>query len=240
MKNNKKYIKFKPETKYAEDTMDEPNAAIKHIPEWYKKIPKYIGGQVDLKFPIGKESPNVTIKRCIPFLDAMTSGYMAYLAEDVFVDINEDGSPLLRWRTDREIISEHDVEQFDKLHIPKEYHRVVAKWSNHFGITLPKGYSMLFSHPNNRLDLPFFTFSGIVDCDNYNNPVQFPFILKKDFKGIIEAGTPICQMIPIKRDLWKSEKYKFDMVDSYKRTTKFLSTFIGSYKKNYWSKKSYE
>lgn len=240
MKNNKKYIKFKPDTRYAEDTIEEPNLAIKHIPEWYKKIPQYFEGDNSLKFPIGKTATNITIKRCIPFIDAMTSGYMAFLAEDVFIDINDDGSPLIRWKTDREIVSWHDSEQFDRLHIPEEYHKMVAKWSNHFGITLPKGYSMIFSHPNNRLDLPFFTFSGIVDCDSYNNPVQFPFILKKNFKGIIESGTPICQMIPIKRDSWKLKKDKFDSVDSYKRRTKFFSTFVGSYKKNNWSKKSYE
>jgi hypothetical protein len=117
---------------------------------------------------------------------------------------------------------------------------MVAKWHNDFLIKTPKGFSVLFTHPLNRLDLPFFTLSGLVDCDKYNSPIHFPFLLKRGFEGIIESGTPIAQIVPVKRELWKSKKYLFNSDKIYQNQRTFLRTFSDYYKKKVWIKKNYE
>jgi hypothetical protein len=117
---------------------------------------------------------------------------------------------------------------------------MVAKWHNDFLIKTPKGFSVLFTHPLNRLDLPFFTLSGLVNADKWQNAVQFPFILKLGFEGIIEAGTPICQLNIIKNESWKTKVLKYSAERSYYNSKMFLKTFVGSYKKNFWTKHIYD
>ena len=79
-------------------------------------------------------------------------------------------------------------------------------WSFDFSLKTPKGYSVLFCHPLNRFELPFQTFSGVVETDEYNQGTHFPFYIKKLNVGeiiIIKKGTPIVQIIPFKRENWK-------------------------------------
>jgi hypothetical protein len=88
--------------------------------------------------------------------------------------------------------------------------------------------------------LPFTTITGFVDSDIYNLPIQFPFFIKKGFTGIIEAGTPIAQMIPIKRNNWKIEVKKENSEKFNILSEKYLSTIKRSYKNNFWFRKKYE
>jgi hypothetical protein len=232
-------IIFDPSQEKTSITDGYPKPAIKFIPEWYKQIPPFTNGDKKLKFPMDDLMPNSTLKKCVPFLDAMTSGYMAFLEEDVYIE-QVDGNPFIRWRSSDHMITWHGLEQFPGLHIPKEFHYMVAKWVNPWIINLPKNYSILFSHPSNRLDLPFFTFSGLVNCDKYTLPVQFPFIVKKGFEGIIEAGTPVCQLTIIKNESWKTKVRSYSYERMYKYEKSFLRTFVGSYKKNFWTRHSYD
>ena len=41
--------------------------------------------------------------------------------------------------------------------------------------------------------------------------INFPFFIKEGFTGLIPYGTPIVQIIPFKRDDWKS-KFSFSTV----------------------------
>ena len=64
-------------------------------------------------------------------------------------------------------------------------------------------------------------------------------MVKEGFMGKIEKGTPIAQVIPIKREAWKSE------VVPPKEENRFLldklRTIVDfSYKIRWWNKKSYE
>lgn len=235
----KKLIKFVPVTKEAELASTEPQSSIKFLPDWYKQIPPFMNGDKKLKFPINLGTHNSTVKKCVPFLDGMTAGYMVVLDDDVYVE-QVDNQPWMRWKSDVEMITWHFPEQHPNLPIPEDYHPLVSKWHNDFAISTPKEFSAIFMHPINRLDLPFFTLSGIVDSDKYPNPIHFPFLLKKGFEGIIEAGTPVAQIIPIKRELWKSQKEKFNPNEQYQNKRKFLKTFADSYKKNFWVRKSYD
>src|SRR5260370_372658 len=75
------------------------------------------------------------------------------------------------------------------------------------------GYSILFTHPVNRADLPFTTFTGLVDCDTFHDsPVNFPARWHDTgFNGVLPKGTPVAQCLPVKRESWASQ---FDMLSN--------------------------
>jgi hypothetical protein len=113
-------------------------------------------------------------------------------------------------------------------------------FSGQWGARLPKGWSLLLTHPLNRFDLPFATTSGIIDSDEWWAGGNIPFFFKENFEGIIPKGTPFAQLIPIKRSSWTS----YTSVLSVSRNTyladKARSVPIGWYKKNIWTKKKYD
>lgn len=235
-----KIITYQAHAKNAELIDSAPIPAINSIPEWYKAIPHITNGEKKLKFPLGYGVPNVSVKRCIPFMEAMTSGYMVVLSDDIYIE-QVDNAPFIRWRNTYDMISLHSAEQFKGIPVPYGYmENFVAKWNNDWVIKPPKGYSILFTHPLNRHDLPFYTISGFVDCDSYDIPVQFPFFLREGFEGLIEKGTPVCQLTLVKRENWESKKLAYDPDKATKNTFKFFQTFIGSYKKNFWQRKEYK
>lgn len=210
------------------------------IPEWYRKSPGQIAGTNSELFPGNPSGTTSTYKKCTPFFDAITAGYMMHLTADIEVIKQENNMPYIMWRPERKIITEHSSEQWEGLPCPEGYSSFVYKWHNQFNIKLPKDYSLLFVSPINRFDLPFLTITGIVDCDMFTGKVHFPFFIKNNFTGIIEKGTPVAQIIPIKREYWKREYgiYNADKVSLHQQT--FFSTIKRSYKTNYWQRKEYK
>jgi hypothetical protein len=213
-----------------------------HIPEWYKQSKQKVKGLENLS--LIPQSPAVTTstyKKCSPFLDALTNGYIFYLTQDIEVMKKEDGSPFIMWRSDElHPVSEHNNYQWDGMHYPENCYEYLYKWQNHLCIKTPKRYSTLFTHPHNRFDLPFYTLSGVVDTDRYNSAVHFPFFIKKDFTGIIKAGTPVAQITFFKRERWfrNIKKYNKKFID--KENFIFLKTIERSYKNLVWQKKEYD
>jgi hypothetical protein len=233
-----KKIQIQPNEEYA-DSFFNIKPSSEFIPEWYRLSKNKISNETT---ELNQYSPQVTtstFKKCTPFLDAMTSGYTVYLTADVEVFENNNGDARILWRTNRDIITEHLSSQWEGLPVPEGYRPVVLKWHNQFILKAPKGYSLLFLNPINRFDLPFQTINGIVDCDKWDGPVHFPFFIKKSFIGIIPKGTPIAQIMPIKRDNWKREHKKFNRDFSIIAVEKFYSTIKRSYKNNFWVKKEY-
>ena len=210
------------------------------IPEWYRTSPSKLVGtnsELSINNPV---ATNTTYKSCTPFFDAITAGYMVYLTADIEVIKKENNLPYIMWRTQRKIITDHSLDQWKGLPCPEGYSPFVYKWHNQFNIKLPKDYSLLFLSPINRFDLPFLSITGIVDCDMYTGTVHFPFFIKNSFTGIIEKGTPIVQIIPIKREYWKKEHGSYNAEDDILHQEKFLSTIKRSYKNNYWRRKEYK
>jgi hypothetical protein len=223
-----------PESKeeYLNGTGPVPSVSL--VPDWYKKIP------VDNTNMIGKGGLPISnnIKQCTPFLDAMMAGYTYILNDDISV-FWEDGIPNLHWKTKKTLITEHAIDQSKGVPVPEGYYPQVLKFHNEWGIELPPGYSLWCSHPANRYDLPFLSLTGFVDADKYNLSIQFPFYIKNGWTGIIEAGTPLAQLIPVKREDWKIKNEDLDEVETDKRYQLFRKKIVKSYKTRYWSKKSY-
>jgi hypothetical protein len=219
-----KRIKFWTPSEYYLDVTEAPSLAKKHIPEWYKKI----------------ERTESSVKMCYPFFDAMSSGYLATLPCDIKVEYNpKTGLPVITWLMQDmpEIVTERES-NFNPP-TPDGYWDIPFMWQMFWGYETPKGCSALITHPLNRYDLPFLTYSGIVDSDKFGAPGSLAFVLKKDFEGVIPLGTPIYQILPFKRDSWimKVDK-KLGNKNKYLRVIK-SKVFSGWYKNNAWTRKDY-
>ena len=94
--------------------------------------------------------------------------------------------------------------------------RFIIKFNNFWTIEAPPGYSILFTHPVNRGDLPFTTFTGLVDCDTFHDsPVNFPAHWHDTaFNGVLPKGTPVAQCLPVKRESWTSQFEMFSAEDN--------------------------
>lgn len=232
-------IKLIPFKENSENRLLQPIPAIQSLPDWYKaKSPFIDGGKTTQAFP--NNTKNVTVKWCNPFGDAFGAGYFILLENDVQVNQSAE-DPVFTWlRGGDDFISTHAKSQIAPALIPQGYSDQPYKFMNSWGIQTPPGYSTLFTHPLNRTELPFLTLSGVVDTDSYTMPVNFPFIIRQDYEGILQAGTPIAQVIPFKRDSWKlvTEKYDPEKIDALNST--FKRKIHRPYKLGYWKRKEYK
>ena len=228
----KKIIKFTNVSGF--DYFEKPKPASAFIPDWYKNTESYVGGK---KATNGLGSTTATIKKCIPVFDAITAGYIITSPADVLVSI-KDGAHYFEW-ANYGLISFHPIEQAPEHPSRKPYE--YPKWNNHWAIKTPKGYSTLFVQPFHRESL-FTILPGIVDTDKYTAPVNFPMVINDpNFEGIIPAGTPIAQVIPFKRDMFKMEfGYDDELKEQSMVTTKLNTKFFDRYKNMFWDRKEYK
>jgi hypothetical protein len=218
--------------------LSAPVPAKSHIPDWYKKSPLHTDYSKELKIGSILRQNNKGIKYCMPMLDGLTHGYVAELWCDLQIYRTPTG-PQIHWEMDPEVLQARDKKGMEHLPIPAGHLDKHFIWKNPYSIKTPKGYSCLLTHPLNRYDLPFTTMSAIIDSDSYMPPGNYPFYLREDFEGIIPAGTPMFQIIPIKRSNWTSSLNKDFTELGTQRVWKTM-THTGWYKNNIWIKKTFE
>jgi hypothetical protein len=211
-----------------------PGPASKFIPDWYRKMESYIG---EKKIDLTNNGYATTIKKCIPVFDAITAGYILVTPADIEVS-QVDGSPYYQWPS-ASLIHFHPIEQAPEH--PDSNGFSYPKFINPWIIETPPGYSSWFTQPMHRNSV-FTILDGFVDTDTYKAPVNFPFVLNDPtWTGTIPAGTPMAQVIPIKRDSWKM---KFggeqEIKGSINSTTLLTSKFVNKYKTLFWNKKDYK
>lgn len=217
-----------------------PVPASKIIPEWYKKLESYVGGE---KRPDGNAGTTATAKRCMPIFDAITGGYIISTHADLWVSQRpeEDGNvaPYYEW-ANFGAISFHPKHQLPEHPDGAGHEFSYPKWNNAWAITTPPGYSSLFISPLHR-ETPIIVLSGVVDTDVYEAPVNFPFVLRNPkMDGLIPAGTPIMQVIPFKRDEFQMEiGSNQEFQKQAKVTNKLRSVFFDSYKRQFRQPKEY-
>jgi hypothetical protein len=212
------------------------------IPEWYKNAQSFVADKPVIKNPNGTIAPTGTVKKCMPFLDAMSAGYTIKLHADVYVETNANGSPDFTWTLEDEpIISSHAYEQVSSM---PNAHAIAGgvpfKWMSPWHIQTPPGYSCLFVQPMNHREDRWEIISGIVDTDTFNLRINYPFIwTAKNYKGIIKQGTPIVQIIPFKRESWEMELINEDPANHLSLMRKLSSKISDSYKTFWWTKKDW-
>lgn len=210
-----------------------PEPAVRQTPDWYKATASYVDGQRVIR---DGDTPH-TIKKCVPVFDAMTAGYIIRTYVDVQVT-QRDGAPWYEWPS-HNAVAFHPVTQA-ALH-PSCNEMPYPKWNNPWAIRTPRGYSTLFVPPMHNPNGMFTVLPGLVDTDVYHAPVNFPFVLNDArWEGIIPAGTPMVQIIPIKRDPWKMRiGGPKDVAAQNSVSTKLRALWFNSYKRQFWNRKEY-
>lgn len=198
-----------------------PKPASLSIPKWFKQMPGVTKGVMG-------------VKKCVPFIDAFAAGYVITLPSDMVWD---EAAKKFNTGSVIELNSDHYASQVEGIELGSRWDSQPHKWINMWHIKLPKGYSALFTHPHNRDDLPFRSFTGVVDADKHPLIINFPFVLEKGFSGVIPAGTPIIQILPFKREKWVSEVKDTGGSYVYEKAYEVLNPPFGFYKRRFWTRK---
>ncbi len=231
-----KKIIFNPSNKIAELSVPPPKPAEHYTPGWFKQIK-----------PFKTESPvfnshgqaNVTVKKCMPFFDSFSMGYIQETWQDIWIEKSE-GETKFYFPSDPKIMSIRGPVRLPEIEGYLSQHFI---WHPAWWIELPAGYSCVVTHPLNHDNLPFHTFTGIVDSDTYHiGPSQsnVPFVLKENFSGMIKKGTPMYQIIPFKRDDWESSFNEYDEDKQLTIEMKIKQYFWDGYRKLHWKKKQFK
>ena len=231
--------------------MIAPSPVKNHIPQWYKDGEMY------------DENGSAALKTCVPFLDIMLTGYVLTTIDDIRISKTDSGILIEDGKIDKDGNFSPYQEQKKHNHPVEEAIQVKSKFinerksntgstiprppghlNNHFvwqgkwGWKVPRGYSVIVSHPFNRLDLPFTTLNGIIDSDGWVPSGNIPFFLREDFEGIILKGTPVAQLFPYKRESWTMSISKI-LQSRLKIDANVKHDIVGYYKKKHWNRKNY-
>lgn len=231
-----KRVSFIPSSKDVELCVKQPTSARLSLPEWFKQI-EPPGRKLGLRRN-NTLSNGTNVKNCMPFLDALTSGY----TQNTWCEINfslEDNKLAYYYATLPKPLETRDT---PSIPLSDEYYPVEFVWLTPWITKLPKGYSAIVTHPFNRIDLPFYTLSGIIDADMFNHTPfgRLPFYLKRDFTGTIPIDTPMFQILPFKRENWVSVADKWNETIAKQKSYLMERVFNGAYKNQFRKKKKYE
>ena len=227
-----KIIKFFPKA----DGLDKPIPARGLVPDWYKNQNSY-------------DSYNhPTVKRCIPIFDAMTSGYYLVAQSDITVDSSNPGGLITTSSNtfNGQLFSQHDLSQYDSYPIPDGYHKHLLRIHPMWAVRTPEEYSSLFINPIHGGSKNILAVSGLIDTDSFIADGHLSFFVKENTTFKIKKGTPIIQVIPVKRDEWEAEEATLaDSIEAIKKqdNSGILVDGVhqtGSYKKLFHSTKSFK
>jgi hypothetical protein len=207
-----------------------PVPALKKAPDFYKAIRPQSGSHPETS----------TVKRCIPFLDALSAGFIIPLWADLHV-VAKDGELSLSFP--RNFPMSKSLEQHGYIQFPghpfadKPYGKNFLKFMNPWVIETAPGYSCLFTTPLNHLEPRFKLIDGAVDTDTYHNNINFPFLWTGgDGEFFIPKGTPLVQVIPYKRETFTLE-VGVTNVERRDNVKARLGTYIkDAYRREFWSK----
>jgi len=188
-----------------EQILPRPIPAVRGLPDWFKSLPQNCFSAISNK-------ELMTVKKCPPFIDAMTYGFLMPLAADLKIENGE-----FSWDSEIPIVSNlrnltrSPIDYHDSVQVKGtpffDSDRFIVKFNNFWTIELPAGYSLFVTHPVNRPDLPFTTITGLVDSDLYvDSLVHFPARWNDPaFTGVLPKGTPVAQCIAVKREVMVEE-----------------------------------
>ena len=183
---------------------------------------------------------NISIKKCMPFTDAMKLGFGIPLWHYIFIR-NETAydSQFIEnpegFGSAAELygMHHHNKSQLDNTCL--ENHNLpnlIPKLANPWTIRTPKGWSCLYVTPFHRDDIPIKIIAGVVDTDTYPTAAQFPFFCKKGFCGDVEVGTVIAQVIPFERVQKKTTYSYITENESDKRELEKMQSLFNRKRKN--------
>jgi len=226
------------------EAFSKPITAFKALPKWYKDTK--IDGPI--KQAMFNTRNDGTLKKCVPFLDAMTAGYVITAAQDFGIKLYYDKEGKHNWHSESpaptlpQIISSHTSPQLGPYWKPfKDF--VTLKYDNPYVLNTPPGYSLLYTPLLNNFELQnkgIHFLSGIVDADRFPIAVALPFICTNfDDEILVEKGTPLVQAIPIKKENWVMSEAIMDSNEYESNYNKLTTKFRDAYKNMFWNQSKY-
>lgn len=206
----------------------KPVNSLRAAPEYFKAV----------KPQSDKHPGNGTVKRCVPFLDALSSGFIIPLWADVYV-FARNGELTVEFPPNfprQESLGSHSIVQIPKHPLAqKPYGDMPLKFINPWVIETDPGVSCIFTSPLNHMETRFKILDGVVDTDTYYNCINFPFIWTGgDGEFIIPKGTPLVQVIPFRREQCELEISVTDF-DKMQKVSGILGTKLkNGYREEFW------
>lgn len=222
----------------------KPEPTVKFMPDWFRNADRFVRDH-NGEFYVGPDGGKYpTWKACPALFDIMSTGYMLKTPCDLEFYKDSSGRTNVK-------ISDPYYQDFctkrEAMHqfvTPYGYDDDHFAWFADWAVKVPEGYSVLYTQPFNRYDLPFITTNGIIDNDVVSFPGTMPFFLNKDFVGVLPAETPFVQIFPFKREDWEAEYIYEDTSLMHKKNAensmKFRIPNGGFYKNNLWHKRNYK
>lgn len=174
-------------------------------PDWWKKAK--VGMHVRNNFV-------QTIRSCPAMDDWLKSGWYVLANRDIEVLIYEEQSVTREKKESNErnqprVVSPshpgnqalNSFEYLGKNAPVKDAFKMRNPWN----IKTPPGYSCFYLDPFLFQNEYFATWQGVIDTDKFNtnqDNSQIIFYPKVNHSFVIKKGTPMCQIIPYKRDSW--------------------------------------
>lgn len=177
-----------------------PIPASKMIPDWYKDTPVEVD---EVKPYTDPHTP--TVKRCVPVLDYLTTGYIIRATYEVqikqLIDDKFFNDFDFRCRHTDQYLGKHPWYQAQVKIENKKNHYL--KLNQPWHIETPPGYSCMFFQPHYFFNENYSIFPGVVDTDKHSEPVGLVGLVhKKEFT--INPGDPLVVVFPFKRNDWES------------------------------------
>lgn len=227
----------------------EPLPAVQATPDWYRSARPTVGGgqpwgvDLDEHGNIVGSSPRSTFKNCVPFLDAMSIGYVIPLWNDLVYEY-KNGRTYFSWPGGVRLVDTHPPHQVKGIPRAEDaLDQAAYKFESPWTIRTPPGYSCLFTMPFNHFEDRYQIVAGVVDTDEYHMRVSFPFFWLADgISGTIPVGHPLVQVVPFKRDSFRSTVRSKD--ESEEKEERRIQRILGSvsqygYRLRFHRKKSY-
>jgi hypothetical protein len=233
-------IEFMPlPTKGFEYNFPYPTSAQEKSPTWYKDQPSSFSKEDE------DRNLNLTVKKCLPFFDAMTMGYLLRMPVDLYINTK---NKKVEWSISEEfslikdiMINWHSSEHISHYPSKSNFYvddllRINPMWMTR----TPKGYSSFFTSPIHQSNIPIKAIEAVVDTDKFLTAGLNSFFLEKDFDGVIKQGTPILQVIPFKRDSWEMDINMHNDPDAISaQRKKGAGLYPNAYRKWAWEKKNF-
>ena len=199
----------------------KPVSAVRAAPDYFKQVK-----------PQSDNNPSSgTVKRCVPFLDALSAGFIIPMWSDVYV-FARNGELSINFPQNfpqQGTLGTHGSMQIPKHPLAnKPYGNMPMKFINPWVIETEPGISCLFTPPLNHMETRFKLLDGVVDTDTYYNNVNFPFLWTGgDGEFFIPKGTPLVQVIPFRREV-----HELDVSETNNEKRQIVLSTLGTKLKN--------
>lgn len=214
----------------------KPYPAAEAMPDWYKDLPlQYFSDRTG--------GDQATVKTCPGVFDMLRAGYIIPAWHDMVIKYDPDagGYDDIQYAVPQAInkysseMRFHESLQLKGCPMTEGKHRPwdkFVKFSTPWYIEAPEGISIMYMHPFYRQSHDFFVLPGMVDPhinDISNKEINVFLQLHVPNQDIwIEAGEPLIQVIPFRREDYKftvdyldtKEKLEQYKLLEYKRATK--------------------